>query len=159
MAYVWLAREWWWPGLRSKRWGLYLGTHTAGDRRQVLDAGCHTWPVAIVTSYHSEDLEEPAWAGRETVCLPNPLPSICCPALRSHGCGCIKRLRPNGTCVMQQWPLEGLSAEWLSPPLLGCLWNPPWVFWPPVLFCACPSRWLVSVSAWSLRQLLSTLCK
>lgn len=109
----------------SRRRGLYLGTHTVGDRRQILNASCHAWPGAFITSYRSEDLEEQAWAWQETVWLLNPLTFICNPAFRSHGQGPHQKTSGQAGhvryAVSLQRPLDRLSAELLSPPLLRCL--------------------------------------
>lgn len=47
----------WGAGGGGCTWG-----DTAGGRRQVLNASCHTWPGAFIISYRSEDLKEQARA-------------------------------------------------------------------------------------------------
>lgn len=73
-----------WAGEQER---LYLETHTAGDRRQVLNASCHTWPGAFITSSCSENLKEQTWALQEAVWLLNPLTFIYNPVFGSHGQG------------------------------------------------------------------------
>lgn len=102
MLYEGLAGEGWWPGLGSRRRGLYLGTHTAGDRKQVLNASCCTWPGAFITSYCSEDLKEQARAWQEVFWLINPLTFICNSAFRAHGQGLHQKPQAKqGMCIMQ----------------------------------------------------------
>lgn len=73
-----------WAGEQER---LYLETHTAGDRREGLNASCHTQPGAFTTSSCSKDLKEQTWALQEALWLLNPLTFIYNPVFRPHGQG------------------------------------------------------------------------
>lgn len=66
---------------------LYLETYTAGDRREGLNASCHTQPGAFTTRSHSEDLKEQTWVLQKALWLLNLLTFIYNPVFRSHGQG------------------------------------------------------------------------